>query len=79
MSNKSISPNIDIAKDLLDKLWKEVIKEENVEIDPDIDRLINSQSVAIRYCLPTQLLGKFTNGKLNCLRLQKGKLEDESS
>lgn len=79
MSKKSISPNIDVAKNLLDKLWKEVINEETEEIDPDIDRLINSQSVAIRYCLPTQLLGKFTDGKLNCLRLQKGELEDESS
>ena len=64
---------------MLDKLWKEVINEETEEIDPDIDRLINSQSVAIRYCLLTQLLGKFTDGKLNCLRLQKGELEDESS
>ena len=79
MSKKSISPDINIARELLNKLWGEVIQEEKLESDSDIEKLINSKSVAIRYSLLTQLLGKLTDGKLNCLCLQKGKSNDNSS
>jgi len=75
---KSVSPNSDAAKLLLDELWDIVLHEESSEIDPDIDHLVNSQFVSIRFCLPTQLLGKLTDDKLDCLCLQKGSGKDES-
>lgn len=78
MPEKSISPSSDIAKQLLDELWSIVTQEECGETDSDIDRLINSRFVSIRYCLPTQLLGKLTDDKLDCLCLQKGSGEDDS-
>jgi len=78
MPEKEISPNSDRARQLLDELWKIVTSEENGEKDSGIDQLINSRFVSIRYCLPTQLLGKFTDGKLDCLCLQKGSGEDDS-
>lgn len=79
MSEKRPTPNTDLARKLIDELWNVVTNEENPQIDADIDRLINSRFVSIRYCLPTQLLGKLTDEKLDCLCLQKGSGEDESS
>lgn len=78
MSEKSISPKNEDARSLLYELWEIVSHESEGEIDPDIDALIKSQFVSIRFCLPTQLLGKLTDNRLNCLCLQKGSGEDES-
>ncbi len=77
MVEKGISPDSDLARKILDELWMMVTREETAETDADIDRLIGSRFVAIRFCLPTQLLGKLTDGRLDCLCLQKGKGDDE--
>jgi hypothetical protein len=78
MSEKNISPDISIAKKKLDLLWSTVTQEKVKEIDNDINILINSDFVAIRFCLPTQLLGKLTDNSLNCLCLQKGSGKEKS-
>lgn len=72
MAERRVSPDTELARNLLDELWQIVIQEKDGTIDQDIDRLIGSRFVSIRFCLPTQLLGKLTDSKLDCLCLQKG-------
>lgn len=72
MAEKEFSPDAERARQLLDELWDEVTQEESGEINKDIEKLIDSRFVSIRFCLPTQLLGKLTDPKLDCLCLQKG-------
>jgi hypothetical protein len=78
MVRKASYPDVESARKLLDELWKIVSREQNAEIDQTIDRLISSRFVSIRFCLPTQLLGKLTDSKLDCLCLQKGKGDSDS-
>ncbi|MGQ0541393.1 MAG: restriction endonuclease, SacI family [Blastocatellia bacterium] len=78
MVKKIISPNVEEARNLLDELWAEVQTDEGAETIPEFDRLIDCNSVSIRFCLPTQVLGKLTDQKLDCLCLQKGDGESES-
>lgn len=78
MSKRLSSPNADEARKILDDLWSEIMTEDTVETKPTIDTLIDSSSVSIRFCLPTQLLGKLTDAKLDCLCIQKGDGESES-
>jgi hypothetical protein len=78
MAEKSFSPNYNDARGILKGLWEIVTNEPENKIDQEIDRLINSKFVSIRFCLPTQLLGKLTDSRLNCLCLQKGNADDES-
>jgi hypothetical protein len=77
MTKKVKTPDTELALDLLNSLWQ-IIQENSIEIDPHIDKLVNSNAVSIRFCLPTQLLGKLTSPKLNCLCLQKGSGDDDS-
>ncbi len=72
MAQKKISPDAAAARELLDALWTSILGDTQQTTDSDIDRLIDSRSVSIRYCLPTQLLGKAVDPKLDCLCLQKG-------
>lgn len=73
MVKKVVSPSADVARQHLDKAWKRVLDEKDAKIhDVAIERLVNSESVSIRFCLPTQLLGKLTDSYLDCLCLQKG-------
>jgi hypothetical protein len=72
MPPKTISPNPQVAKQILDGLWEQVLSEESDSISPDIHRLIESSLVSVRFSLPTQLLGKLTDSKLDALCLQKG-------
>lgn len=63
--------------------WQAVVAEASAK--PDIEYVadvslrqaihdsVNHKQVAYRFCLPIQLLGKLTNPKLDCLRLQKKK------
>lgn len=78
MVKKVISPDAQRAKELLDSLWETVQSDEGFTTNPDYDRLIDCNSVSIRFCLPTQLLGKVVDPKLDCLCLQKGEGELES-
>lgn len=48
-------------------------------IRDDIARLMSSDSVTFRYCLPTQLLGKLTEPDLDSLCLQRGAQEAQDS
>lgn len=64
--------NFESARRLLDDVWRQVLAEKEGETSEDIDLLINSKLVAIRYCLPTQILGKLIDSKLNVLSTQKG-------
>ena len=71
------------AGDLLERHWQAVVAEASGK--PDIEYIadvslrqaihdsVNHKQVAYRFCLPIQLLGKLTNAKLDCLRLQKKK------
>lgn len=70
-------PDTEAAKKLLAKMWAAVLADDTGDTDPAIDALIDSNSVSIRFCLPTQLLGKLTDPKLDILCLQKsdGSLE----
>lgn len=71
MIQKRISPDPETGKILLDELWSGVLHEEATETDPFLDQLINSKSVSVRFCLPTQLLDKLVDPKLDTLCLQK--------
>lgn len=72
MIKKTVSPSVEAARSLLERLWVEVQADELSQTDHIFDRLINSNSVSIRFCLPTQLLGKAVDSQLDCLCLQKG-------
>ncbi len=71
------------AGELLETHWQAVVAEASAKPDieyvADISLLraihdsVNHKQVAYRFCLPIQLLGKLTNPKLDCLRLQKKK------
>ena len=78
MAEKTTSPDVESACVLLDELWEIVAQEKGGETSSDIDKLVNSRFVSIRYCLPTQLLGKLTDLKLDCLCLQKGSGDSDS-
>ena len=72
MTENRTSPDAESARELLDELWGIVTQEEDGEINQEIATLVSSRFVAIRFCLPTQLLGKLTDHNLDCLCLQKG-------
>lgn len=60
------------ATKLLTELWHDVLNEPEYQTDPDIDELIDCGFVSIRFCLPTQLLGKLACHACDALCLQKG-------
>ena len=78
MAENRASPDPESARELLDELWEIVTQEESGEVNQEIARLVGSGFVSIRYCLPTQLLGKLTDPKLDCLCLQKGSGDSDS-
>ena len=69
------------AAELLENRWQAVVADAAAK--PDINYIanaslrqaihdsINHRQVAYRFCLPILILGKLTNPKLDCLRLQK--------
>lgn len=77
MVEKSISPNPEMGQELLEEYWTEVLQQtENADVSDEIASIIGSPYVSIRFCLPTQLLGKLVDPRLNCLCLQKGNSDD---
>jgi hypothetical protein len=56
----------------LGELWVAVLDQEGGNYPPEIGRLVNSSQTAIRFCLPTQLLGKLVDPGLDAMCLQKG-------
>jgi hypothetical protein len=69
---KSTSPNRVEAKKILDEVWESVLNDESQTAPQSIHKLVNSDQTAIRFCLPTQLLGKLTDNALDALCLQRG-------
>lgn len=64
-------PNRAEALDLLERYWNVVLNDDDLASTPEIAAVINSDLVAVRYCLPTQLLGKLTDPSLDALCLQE--------
>ena len=70
-------PDREQAKARLDRLWEDVIHGRAAlrvteSTAARIDALISSESVTFTYSLPTQLLGKLTDHRLDALCLQRG-------
>ena len=79
MAKKNETRDIEETRKILDELWNEVLSNpEAFDVDENIQSLVNHEGVAIRYCLPTQLLGKLVDPNLDCLCLQKGSGDNES-
>jgi len=72
MPPRIISPSVEEARKILDALWAKVNSDDANATDHRFDQLIDCNSVSIRFCLPTQILGKLTDPKLDTLCLQKG-------
>ena len=64
------------ALEVLRTLWAETINNFESKPDPDIDLLIYSNSVSIRFATITQILGKLIDSNRDILCLQKGSKED---
>lgn len=60
------------AREWLNRAWSKVLKVDDKTPDPEVDRLVNSSLVSIRYALLTQLLGKIADRKRGLLFLQLG-------
>lgn len=58
------SPDREEARKILDELWSVVLNDESYAAPRVIRDLVNSGQTAIRFCLPTQLLGKLTDNDL---------------
>lgn len=73
-------PDAERGASLLQGMWREVVAGTITADDSEVDghikesvaTLIESNTVALRYCLPTQLLGKLTDSSLDTLCLQRG-------
>lgn len=65
-------PDRERAKSILNELWEEVLETDKRQATPIISSLINSNEASIRFCLPTQLLGKLADHNLDALCLQRG-------
>ncbi len=66
------TPDREQARKRLDELWGAVLVAEDKGAPQLLRDLVNSGQTAIRFCLPTQLLGKLVDPKLDALCLQKG-------
>lgn len=64
--------NSNHARKWLDAAWSEALEAEDKNSDPEVDRLVNSKVVSIRYALLTQLLGKIADPNRGLMFLQLG-------
>ena len=64
------------ARKWLDEAWDQVLESGTGEPNSEIDRLVNSKVLSIRYAILTQMLGKIANEDRSLLSLQLG---DEES
>ncbi len=60
------------ARKWLDGAWVRVLESGLGEPDLEVDRLVNSRLVSIRYAVFTQMLGKIANAQRSLLSLQLG-------
>ena len=68
--------NDDELVEWLDLRWNSILSSTDQEEDSDVDRLVNSDTVSIRYAFVTQLLGKFAQPDRDILCLQMGSSEE---
>lgn len=54
----------------LDEQWRSVLDSQITEPDPEVDRLVDSKVVSIRYAVVTQILGKIADSNRSLLYLQ---------
>ena len=59
------------ARQWLDEAWGRVLETGSAEPDGEIDRLVNSEVLSIRYAILTQMLGKIADGRRGLLFLQR--------
>jgi len=71
-SRASAIPDREKAKKKLDELWTTVLDDTEAKASTEIIALVNSEQTSIRFCLPTQLLGKLIDPTLDALCLQRG-------
>lgn len=64
------------AREWLEAEWERVLEEGASDPDPEIDRFVNSKTVALRYAFVTQLLGRVTDERRGLLYLQAGAHEE---
>ncbi len=60
------------ARQWLADTWRQVLEDEPGDPDTEIDRLVNSNVLSIRYAILTQILGKIANQHRSLLFLQMG-------
>jgi hypothetical protein len=65
-------PDREAARQTLNRLWDVALNDEDAVVPPEIHALVNSDLVAVRFCLVTQLLGKLVDPSLDALCLQRG-------
>lgn len=69
---RPVAPDRHLASEQLSKDWKFVLDNENTISSEAIKKLVGSDQAAIRFCLPTQILGKLVDPSLDALCLQRG-------
>lgn len=60
------------ARKWLDSEWEKVLRAVESSPDPEMDRLVDSSVVSIRYAVMTQMLGKIADSSRSLLYLQSG-------
>lgn len=60
----------------LDDRWREALNGDMGASDPEVDRLVDSRVLSIRYAVLTQLLGKVADASRDLLCLQRGDAAD---
>lgn len=66
------APDRKAARRKLEELWSAVLNDDAAGASVEVHKLANSGQTAIRFCLPTQLLGKVVDPGLDALCLQRG-------
>ena len=67
-----VVPDRITARGILETLWAKVLEDDSLKPSAQISELVNSGQTAIRFCLPTQLLGKLADHNIDAVALQRG-------
>jgi hypothetical protein len=68
----AVRPERETAKKILERLWDLVVNDDKLVTTSDVLDLIDSNQTSLRFCLPTQLLGKLADPSLDAMCLQRG-------
>lgn len=72
MARAPTRPDRATARQKLEELWEIALCDDSAQVSSGIRELVNSEQTSIRFCLPTQLLGKLIDPSLDTLCLQRG-------